>query len=126
MARERKILVWVNKIVATILASGFIFIAYNFTLNGHYHITDDGNIIYHYHPVSDKSDSQFPDHHSHNKIELNFIDNYNKIAENKAISNITFICPFQKISKEIILEVISDYSSEFYNYTTLRAPPELI
>ncbi|PKL85735.1 MAG: hypothetical protein CVV22_06130 [Ignavibacteriae bacterium HGW-Ignavibacteriae-1] len=56
---------------ALFLLIAIVFTTYNFTLNGHYHRTEEGVLIYHYHPYEHDEDSNSSESkHSHTQLQL--------------------------------------------------------
>jgi len=60
-----------NKATAVFLLIAIVFTTYNFSLNGHYHRTEDGVLIYHYHPYQHDEDSDSGENkHSHTQLQF--------------------------------------------------------
>jgi hypothetical protein len=59
------------KATAVFLLIAIVFTTYNFSLNGHYHRTEDGVLIYHYHPYQHDEDSDSSESkHTHTQLQF--------------------------------------------------------
>ncbi len=57
----------------SLILTALVFTAYNFALNGHYHRTAEGVLIYHYHPYEHTEDKN-SESGSHSHSELQYVN----------------------------------------------------
>jgi len=62
-----------NRIIVSFILTALVFTTYNFALNGHYHRTAEGILLYHYHPYEHSEDND-PESGSHSHSELQFVN----------------------------------------------------
>jgi hypothetical protein len=118
-----------QKILSILLSINILLVFVNFSVNGHYHKTVDGQIIYHSHfSVDDDNgndDSPFGQH-SHTQEEFLRFD---KISHPFFILSLIYVilALLFPIIKRYFKREFSNYQTpDFYLYFHLRAPPALL
>lgn len=115
-----------NKTTALFLLIAIVFTTYNFTLNGHYHRTEDGVLIYHYHPYEHDEDSDSSGvKHSHSQLQFVNLQSNSHIRFYIVLAVIILNILHESEIELHILDFIPHVTSVDLLSPQLRAPPVL-
>ncbi len=117
-----------KKILAILLSINILLVFINFSVNGHYHKTLSGQIIYHSHfSLADNADNNNSPLANHNHSQEEFL-RFDKLSHPFFILSIIFaiLSILFPVVWKYYSHCISQYQTpDFYLYFHLRAPPAL-
>ena len=93
-------------------------------VNGHYHIDNNGQIVYHFHPNADEEESESPfAEHKHSDLEYTIFD---MLTNSQFLFFVAFAFTLLAIVrfKEQLIAFAESYTSTLLrSYILLRGPP---
>jgi hypothetical protein len=99
---------------------------YNTMANGHYHLDNNGQVVYHFHPNADSNESDSPyAQHNHSDVEYTVFD---MLANTHIVLAIAFIFALFSIIvaiKKVWYRYTWNISFGFYLNLSLRGPPAI-
>jgi hypothetical protein len=107
-----------------ILTSALACFYYNTMVNGHYHIDNNGQIVYHFHPNSDSEESESPfAEHKHSDLEYTIFDMLTNSQFLFVVAIALTLMAVARFKQKIVAFSESYTSTKLRSYILLRGPP---
>jgi len=121
-----KIFGHIKNYMAVAVTVAVALVAFNSAVNGHYHITETGYVIWHAHPYSDSSNSTPYKNHTHSDYELTFLQLLTNLLNSALALAIAVIFVFTAI-QFFFSAIYSQFESSRFSFNySLRAPPIVV
>ncbi len=113
----------IKNYTTAVVSVAVVLVAFNSVVNGHYHVTESGYILWHAHPHSDSSSPLPYKSHSHSDYELTFLQLLTNLLSSVLVLAVIAVL-FPGVIQNVFCAVYSEAASSriFFNYS-LRGPP---